>query len=65
MPNNLLCACRRENYVQAAYVDAALTLLHTTHSHRLISILRTQGIPENVIARVFGTAGPFRRRVAK
>jgi len=58
--NHLFFQCRRKNYVKAAYVNAALALLDSSYSHQLMSILRVQGVPEDVIARVLGTDGPFR-----
>ena len=57
----LAYVCRRKNYVQAAYVNAALALHNGNNSERLKSLLRSQGVPEDVIARVLFRGGPARK----
>ena len=54
--------CRRKNYVQSAYVNAALALLEVRSSEHLISMLRNLAVPDHVILRVLSSAGPVRNR---
>lgn len=44
--------CRRRNRLQAAYVNAALTISKVVSAQRAEAILVEQGVPERVIARV-------------
>ena len=58
----LAYTCRRKNYVHAAYVNAALSLLDGKNVGRLESMLYNQGISRNVISRILFSDGPFRNR---
>jgi hypothetical protein len=49
--------CLRKNYVNAAYVNAALKLLEKRPLDRLISMLFNQGVPEAVISRALFSNG--------
>jgi hypothetical protein len=52
--------CRRQNYVGAAYVNAALTIFQFYDFRRAVKMLEKEGIPDEVIARVL-SAGSVRR----
>lgn len=52
--------CVRKNYVQAAYVNAALVLLNKIPLDRLRSMLFSQGIPKDVVARALFSNDPVR-----
>ena len=54
--------CRRRNYVQAAYVDAALTIKNLHGLRRAENILRDATVPMDVIARTLLIGGPHRLR---
>ena len=53
---------RRYNYVQAAYVDAALSIRDSHGLHKAEHILSNEGVPGEVIDRVLFTSGPQRRK---
>jgi len=52
--------CRRRNHVQAAYVEAAIRLVTLTSLRRAEDMLRREGLPMAVIARVLLQKGPHR-----
>ena len=52
--------CRRHNYVQAAYVDAALTIKGLYGLRRAENILRSENVPMDVISRILLIGGPHR-----
>lgn len=52
--------CRRRNRLQAAYVDAALTISKLTGGRRAEDILVAQGVAQSVIVRILHLNG-FRR----
>jgi len=54
--------CQRKNYVHAAYVNAALSLLDEKNVGRLESMLYNQGISRDVVSRILFSDGPFRSR---
>lgn len=60
-PGELLL-CRRRNRLQAAYVNAALTISQQVSVKRAEAILVEQGVPERVIARVLHLNGQLRRQ---
>lgn len=60
----LAYVCRRKNYVHAAYVNAALTLLNEVGPHRVRLMLYNYNVPEEVITRTLSPNGPFRTRLA-
>lgn len=62
MSPGLTYACRRKNYVHAAYVSAALTLLDEMGPHRVRSMLYNHNVSEEVITRVLSPNGPVRKR---
>lgn len=47
-----LLSCRRFNYVGAAYVNAALTILQLYGLQRATNLLHAAEIPDEVITRV-------------
>lgn len=59
---SLAYKCRRKNYVDAAYVNAALSLFDRKNVGRLESMLYNQGISPDVISRILFSDGPFRSR---
>lgn len=54
--------CRRRNLVQAAYVDAAITLCKNGVQRQAENFLVREGLPNNVVSRVVLEHGPFRAR---
>ena len=52
--------CRRSNYVQAAYVDAALTIKDLYGLRRAENILRGADVPMAVISRALLIGEPLR-----
>jgi len=58
-PGELLL-CRRRKRLQAAYVNAALTISQQVSVQRAEAILVEQGVPERVIARVLHLNGQLR-----
>ena len=52
--------CFRKNYIQAAYVNAALELLGKRPLDRLVSMLFNEGVPDPVISRTLFSNGPVR-----
>lgn len=58
-PGELLL-CRRRNRLQAAYVNAALTISQQVSVQRAEAILVEQGVPERVIVRVLRLNGQLR-----
>lgn len=55
-PGRIL-VCRRRNRLQAAYVDAALTISQVVNVQRAEAMLMEQGVPQRVIARVLHLNG--------
>ncbi len=55
-PGRIL-VCRRRNRLQAAYVDAALTISQVVNVQRAAAMLMEQGVPQRVIARVLHLNG--------
>jgi hypothetical protein len=55
---------RRNNYVQAAYVDAALSIRDSHGLRKAEHILSNEGVPGEVIDRILFTSGPQRRKHA-
>jgi hypothetical protein len=53
---------RRYNYVQAAYVDAALSIRDSHGLRKAEHILSKEGVPGEVIDRILFTSGPQRRK---
>lgn len=62
MSGDLVVTCLRRNLVQAAYVDAALTICKELGSRRAENFLLAQGVPMKVIQRVLLSNGPVRHR---
>lgn len=60
----LAYTCRRKHYVHAAYVNAALTLIATSHPERLRSLLHNCGVPEAVIKRTLASESKIRKHSA-
>jgi len=59
---SLAYKCRRKNYVHAAYVNAALSLLDGKNVGRMESMLYNRGISHDVVSRILFSNGPFRSR---
>jgi hypothetical protein len=57
---NLRFHCFRKNYVQAAYVNAALELLGKRPLSRLVSMLFNEGVSDAVISRTLFSNDPIR-----
>jgi hypothetical protein len=53
--------CRRFNYVGAAYVNAALTILKLYGFQRAINLLEAAKIPDTVMTRVLQSDGLVRK----
>jgi guanyl-specific ribonuclease Sa len=51
-----LVTCRRENYIQAAMVQAAMSIQQTHGTRAAIAVLEAEQLPQEVIERVL-TAG--------
>jgi len=51
---------RRRNHVHAAYVEAAIRLVTLTSARQAEDMLRREGVPKDVIARVLLQKGPHR-----
>jgi hypothetical protein len=52
--------CRRHNYVQAAYVDAALTIKELYGLRRARNLLQDANVPTDVINRTLLICGSHR-----
>jgi hypothetical protein len=53
-------SCRRHNHVHAAYVEAAIRLVTLTSARQAEDMLKREGVPKSVIARVLLQKGPHR-----
>jgi len=53
--------CRRKNYVHAACINAALSLLDGKNVGRIESMLYNRGISRDVVSRILLSDGPSRR----
>lgn len=58
-----LLTCRRQNYVKAAQVNAALRILSLYGLQRAENFLRRENIPKEVIIRVLQSHALIRQRV--
>lgn len=63
MDNDEYRACRRQNYVCAAYVEAAVHINKALGSDRAYWVLIREGVPTQVIERILrGQEGRIRRK---
>lgn len=60
MTENMVLTCRRMNYIQAAMVQAALSIQHSHGKDDAIAILQAENLSEEVIARILSPGGPRR-----
>lgn len=52
--------CRRHNHVHAAYVNAAIRLIHHLGAKRVETMLLREGVSRDVITRVLFVDSPHR-----
>jgi len=55
-----LVTCRRVNYIQAAMVQAAISIQRTQGIRAAIAVLHEEGVPQDVIDRVLSDDGKKR-----